>query len=169
MDTSHGHGDDGGLYSALDFGDESGGDYVEESVFDALVTDEAVDLGDADTTDAAAEEFAKTAATVTNPPETVSVTATMDGRIYRVDLLPGASGMSESELAEEILAIADLARQQALSIQHEMVVESFRVLGVDDDRVVAEMIESGLTELPSPQQASKAQADVFAARYVSRQ
>jgi hypothetical protein len=78
--------------------------------------------------------------------------------------------MTESGLAAEIFAIADLARQRALSIQHGLLLDAFREVGAADDEqqeflaVVLEDDESPL-ELRSPQQSSRAQAEVFASRY----
>jgi hypothetical protein len=167
---------DSGVFA--DFGDEVGGDTAEDSVFDALVTDDAgvpsdagsgvaAVIADIEEVDSNDEEFAKTLATVTNPSETVSVTAMMDGTIHRVDLLADAARMTESGLAQEILVIADLARQQALSIQHTLLFDTFRILGANDEEALAEMLESGVSELRSPRQAAEAQAEVFATRYVS--
>ncbi|CQD17314.1 ESX-1 secretion-associated protein EspH [Mycobacterium lentiflavum] len=158
------------------FGEERGRDDVDQSAFEVMVTDEAPDPADVESglgatvpdieeADTAEQEFAKTLATVTNPPETVSVTAMMDGRIYQVELSADAARMTEPGLAEEILVIADLARRQALSIQHKLMFESFHLLGADDDDALAEMLENSVMELSSPQQAAQAQAEVFATRY----
>lgn len=113
--------------------------------------------------------------TVTNPLDTVSVSALMDGRTQRVDLSAKATSMTESELADEILVLADLARQQGLAGQHKFVLES-----ASQVEGVAELSESGLDagdflrnfmehdmHMPTPEQADAAQAEVFAARYAA--
>lgn len=184
QDFGDGLGQDSG---AFDFGDGSGRDYAEPSAIDALVANEpaepayagaesrlmdtlAEDAGDLGATGAEDDEDALPTAKVTNPPESVSVTATMDGRVSTVELSADAAKMNESALADEILAIADLARQRALSIQHSFVLDAFRHLGItdpEDEEFVAEALETGVTELRSPDQAIRAQAEVFATRYAS--
>ncbi|ORV53551.1 hypothetical protein AWC03_19980 [Mycobacterium europaeum] len=177
-----GYGQDSGAF--LDFGDQAGQGATGRSAIDALVTSEpappagtgsAPDLIDVLPTDAGVAESAPAAddveagptATVVNPPETVSVTATMDGKVLRIELSPAVTNMSESGLADEILAIADLARQRALAIQQSFVLDCFHELGIDDEGFIAEALRGGVTELPSPQQAAAAQAEVFATRYLS--
>lgn len=181
-------GDGSGLDSGavLDFGDGTSRDPVEPVAIAELVTDEpagradaatesrlidalAEDDGDRTAADAEDDEVMPSA-TVTNPAETVSVTATMDGKISSVELSGDAAKMTESGLAEEIFAIADLARQRALSIQHSLVFECFRFFGItdkEDEDFIAEAVETGVMQLPSPDQAVRAQADVFAARYAN--
>jgi hypothetical protein len=178
-------GDDFGQESGsfLDFGDGVGHDSAEPSLIDSLVGSEPAPLADAggELIDALAEndgdlagteddEIIVPSATVTNPPETVTVTATMDGKISRVELSADAAKMTESGLAEEIFVIADLARQRALSLQHSLVLDAFRHMGIsdkEDEDFVVEALETGVTELRSPDQAVQAQAEVFAARYAS--
>ncbi|CDO85912.1 hypothetical protein AWC29_08020 [Mycobacterium triplex] len=46
---------------------------------------------------------------MTNPPKTVSVAALMDGRTQRVRLSSKVTSMTETELAAEIVVLADLA------------------------------------------------------------
>lgn len=163
------------------FGDEVGYDDAGQSVIDSLVANEPArpadsgtviealpdDAGQLDSAVAEDDEDTGPTATVTNPAETVSVTATMDGRVLTVELSGAAGKMTESGLADEICAIADLARQRALSIQHSFVLDCFRDLGLEDDEVVAEALENGATELSSPEQATQAQAEVFASRYAN--
>ncbi|MGF2944346.1 hypothetical protein [Mycobacterium sp. Lab-001] len=170
--------------AVLDFGDQSGPGSADPPDIDALVGAESSasadtgsapgladalprDAGDTDTADAGEEDDDEPLATVTNPSGTVSVTARMDGSIQVVKLSPEVASMTESGLAEEIFVIADLAQQQALSIQRTFVFESFHALGADDDEALAEMLGEGVTELPSPEAAARAQAEVFATRYVS--
>ncbi|MEM6109615.1 hypothetical protein AAHS21_25780 [Mycobacterium sp. 050272] len=108
--------------------------------------------------------------TVINPPETVSVSALLDGTTGRVALSAKVTSMSEAELAEEILIIADLARRQALAGQQayllggDSLAETMRELGSDGSEVVREFMENGLG-LTTQDQADAARAEVFAARY----
>lgn len=110
--------------------------------------------------------------TVTNPPETVSVSALMDGRTQRVELSAKATNMTEAELAEEILVIADLARQKGLAAQHDYLLEddslsdTMREMGMDGSDVVRDFMENGIG-LVTPEQAAAAQAEVFATRYAT--
>lgn len=103
-------------------------------------------------------------------PETVSVSALMDGRTQRVELSPKVTSMSETELAEEILVIADLARQKGLAAQHSYLLgddslsETMREMGIDGNDVVRDFMENGIG-LTTPEQAAAAQAEVFATRY----
>jgi hypothetical protein len=111
--------------------------------------------------------------TVTNPPETVSVSALMDGRTQRVTLAPTAAKLTESELVDEILVLADLARQKGLAGQHTYLLDSaadneglrqLNDLGIDGTQVLHDFMQAGM-QLPTPQQAEANQAEVFAARY----
>lgn len=110
--------------------------------------------------------------TVTNPPETVSVSALMDGRTQRVHLSPRATNMTESELAAEILVLSDLARQKGLAGQHSFLVDndvlsqSLHEMGIDDGEVVRGFMDN-FVHLPTAEQAEAAQAEVFAARYAT--
>lgn len=168
------HGDES---DALDFSaayDTSG----EDSAVDALhaftpdETDDAgADLaainaqsGDEDKEDGA--DVSSQLFTVTNPPGTVSVTALMDGRILHVDLSAQVANMSESDLADEILVIADLARQKGLAGQHTFLFDTMNGLGANDNAAIRDLLENGLA-LSSPEQASEAQAEVFATRYAA--
>ncbi|WP_096290002.1 hypothetical protein [Mycobacterium ahvazicum] len=107
--------------------------------------------------------------TVTNPPESVTVVACASGRLHQIEVWPKATGMSGSELAEEILIIADLAHHQARARQRELLVRDAPVpdlldnIGVDGTQAVHEFVQS--MGLPTPQQAAAATASVFATRY----
>jgi hypothetical protein len=119
-----------------------------------------------DDEDAAAQLF-----TVTNPPETVSVSALMDGGTQQIDLSPKVAAMTESELADEILVIADLARQKGLAGQHTYILESAssdatEEVGMDDGEALRAFIENDM-KLSTPEQAAAAQAEVFATRYAT--
>ena len=101
--------------------------------------------------------------TVANPPQTVTVTALMDGRIHRVRLSPGATDMTEVELAQEVLLIADLARQDGRSAQYDVMYSGLRELG--HDRAEAKDFLSRSLDLPSPEDAAATRAHIFATRY----
>lgn len=186
-DTRQAVGD--GYLAALDFGDERGNDSVgvldfgdeyiddslEPSVIEVVGTDEPVEPADSETQAAISaqtedardedDEISRTLATVTNPAETVSVTATMSGEIHKIELSPTVvATMTASELADEILVVANLARQQARAMQYASILES--VHGANDDEAPGGLLENHLG-LSSPEQAAQAQAKVFAARYAS--
>ena len=101
--------------------------------------------------------------TATNPPGSVSVTALLDGRILRVDLDPQVETLTESQLAEEISLIANMARQQARAAQHAVVLEFMHTLG--HDRVATRGFLEHDLDLPSPQTVLAEKARVFASRY----
>jgi len=101
--------------------------------------------------------------TVTNPPQTVTVTALMDGRIHRVRLAPGVTNTTEVELAEEVLVIAGLARQDGRSAQYDVMYSGLRDLG--HDRAEAKDFLSRSLDLPSPEDAAATRAHIFATRY----
>jgi hypothetical protein len=105
--------------------------------------------------------------TVTNPPGTVSVSSLMDGRIQQIDLAPSVTTMTESQLAEEIRVIADLARLKGLAGQYAFMTDMLYREELHNGADLRVVLEEGL-ELPSPQQADEAQADVFASRYSER-
>ncbi|OBG65091.1 MULTISPECIES: hypothetical protein [unclassified Mycobacterium] len=168
---------------ALDFSAPADDD--EESAVDALHDYAPTEPVDSDTdlaaiesqTDATSEaagdaEEAPQEFTVTNPPETVTVSALMDGRTQRVELSAKVTSMSEAELADEILVIADLARQKGLAAQHSYLLEddslseTMREMGVDGGDVVRDFMENGIG-LITPEQAAAAQAEVFATRYAT--
>ena len=118
------------------------------------------------------EEAAVQLFTVTNPSGTVSVSAAIDGRTQRVELSPKVTSMSESDLADEIIVLADLARQKGLAGQHaflldnQVLSEGLHELGLDGREVVRDFMENGMG-LPTPEQAEAVQAEVFAARYAA--
>ncbi len=104
--------------------------------------------------------------TVTNPPGTVSVSALGDGGIGQVTLSEKVAGMTEAELAEEIIVVAHLASQKGQAAQHEFLMANMRELGADDPDAVRELLEYGM-ELTSPERAAETQAHVFATRYAT--
>jgi hypothetical protein len=111
--------------------------------------------------------------TVANPSDTVSVSALMDGRTHRVELSPKVANMTESELAEEIVLLAELAQQKGLAGQHTYLIQNasqseglqeLSEIGLDGNEVLRAFMETGM-QLPTPEQAAEAQAEVFATRY----
>jgi hypothetical protein len=113
--------------------------------------------------------------TVTNPPGTVSVSALIDGRTQRVKLSAKAKNMTESELAEEIIVLSELARQKGLAGQRTLVMESasqneglqqLSDAGFDSNQLLQDFVETGM-QLPTQEQADAAQAEVFATRYTA--
>ena len=113
----------------------------------------------------AADEPSVPLFTVTNPPGTVTVTTFMDGRVNRIDLSPKATTMTETNLADEIVVIARLATQDARSAQYVFMLEGMREQG-HDDFATHDFLTRDL-DLPSPDQAQAARAQVFATRYAS--
>ncbi|MBX7449065.1 hypothetical protein GR927_13795 [Mycolicibacterium sp. 3033] len=101
--------------------------------------------------------------TVTNPPGTVTVTTYMDGRVHRVDLAPGAASMAESVLGEEIVVIAGLATQDARSAQYSIMLDEMREQG-HDNATTRDFLTRDL-DLPTPEQAQAARAELFTNRY----
>jgi hypothetical protein len=101
--------------------------------------------------------------TVTNPAGTVSATATIGGRLHRVELSAKATDMTEAQLADEIVVLAGLATQKAQAAQHAVIVDLMRTMG-HDSVMTSGYIEHDLG-LPSPQTAEARRADVFATRY----
>lgn len=102
--------------------------------------------------------------TVTNPAGTVSVSALMDGRIHQFELSAEVTSMTESELEEEILVIANLARQKAQSAQYTLILDTMSQAGAGDQAAVREFASHHLN-LPTPEQAAASEAEVFATRY----
>ncbi|MCV7066913.1 YbaB/EbfC family nucleoid-associated protein [Mycolicibacterium farcinogenes] len=109
------------------------------------------------------ENLAVTLFTVTNPPETVTVTVFMDGRLRDIELAPKAVDLTERDLAEEILVIADLAAKQAKSAQYSAMLEGMREHG-HDDAATRDFLTRDL-DLLTPEQADAARAQVFSTRY----
>ncbi|HXB85881.1 YbaB/EbfC family DNA-binding protein [Mycobacterium sp.] len=147
--------DDGAEGSVLDAFD----DYVRAAETEDT-TDDLLPLGAAP---GESEELAPALFRVTNPPGTVSVSAHMDGRVQQIELTTKATNMTESQLADEILVIADLARQKARSAQYASMLEGMRDLG-HDNASTRDFLGRDL-DLPSPEEATAAAAEVFATRY----
>ncbi|AKS31695.1 hypothetical protein [Mycolicibacterium goodii] len=155
--------DDYDSLAALDFpgsddGPESSLDVFE--VFDTVPDGEPWDPASAD---GAEDETPAPLFTVTNPPGTVTVAAYLDGRVHQIALSPKAVNMTERELADEIVVIADLAGQQARSAQYSFMLEGMREHG-HDDAATRDFLSRDLN-LPTPEQADADQAQVFSTRY----
>lgn len=159
--------------SALDF---SGGDGGQESAMDAFddyapppVEDTDNDLEVLQTLTEAEEEHELAQFVVSNPSKSVTVTAIMDGSIQNVELTDKVEKMTESDLAEEIFVLADLARQKARAAQHELMLEA--MAEIDDespDKEGSAMLRDflGMTmNLPTPEEADAAEREVMATRY----
>lgn len=101
--------------------------------------------------------------TVRNPAGTVAVTALLGGRIRRIDLEPRVCDMTESELAEEISFLSNLATQKALAAQHGVVSTLMQDMG-HDGGFVREFLEREIG-LPSPEKYLERTAATFADRY----
>jgi len=141
-------------------------EYAPAEIADVVTVEDIIDsqTGDADEHD---DDSPGPMFTVTNPPGTVSVSSLMDGSIQKIDLAPSVTTMTESQLAEEIRVIADLARRKGLAGQYTFMATMLYSEAHHNGAEVREVLEQGL-ELPSPQQADEAQADVFASRYSER-
>ncbi|VEG50963.1 ESX-1 secretion-associated protein EspH [Mycolicibacterium aurum] len=105
--------------------------------------------------------------TVTNPPGTVTVTTYMDGRVRDVDLSPGAAALTEAVLADEIVVIAGLATQDARSAQYTFMLEGMREHG-HDTVATRDFLRRDL-DLPTPEQAQAARAELFTTRYAGEE
>ncbi len=162
-DMDFGTGDDRDPGSGLADLDE----YAPAEIADAVTVEDIIDsqTGDADEHDD--DDAPGPMFTVTNPPGTVSVSSLMDGSIQKIDLAPSVTTMTESQLAEEIRVIADLARRKGLAGQYTLMATMLYSEAHHNGAEVRAVLEQGL-ELPSPQQADEAQADVFASRYSER-
>lgn len=101
--------------------------------------------------------------TVTNPPGTVTVTTSMDGRVRQIELSPRVTKMTETDLAAEIVVIAGLATQDARSAQYAFMLEGMGQQG-HDDVATRDFLTRDL-DLPTPEQTAAARAEVFATRY----
>lgn len=145
--------DDHDDLAALDF--STAEDASEKSDLDAL--GDFVVPGDAD------GELPVPLFTLSNPPGTVTVTTFMDGRVHQIDLSPKATTMTETRLAEEIVVIAGLATQDARSAQYAFMLEGMRQQG--HDNVATRDFLARDLDLPSPEEAEAARAEVFATRY----
>ncbi|MBY0386921.1 MAG: DUF2694 domain-containing protein [Mycobacterium pseudokansasii] len=113
------------------------------------------------------EEHEPGLVTVANPQGNVSVSADMGGRIYRVELCAGVTGMREQELADEILVIAHLARQRARSAQYTLMIETLAETFVEDPESRSALLGfvTRTMNVATPEEAVATEAKVFATRY----
>lgn len=140
------HDDDDDL-SALDFFVAAEDD---ASDLDALI---GADLpGDA----AFASGLPELVFSVSNLDHSVTVTAYLNGEIQRVDLAPHVVSMSETELANDIVAVADVACDKARAAQYELVSTLLLVQGQDSSSI-RELLEHRM-QLPTPDGAAAAEA-----------
>ena len=142
-------------------------EYAPAEIADAVTVEDIIDSQTGDDDEHAEDDAPVPMFTVTNPPGTVSVSSLMDGRIQQIDLAPSVTTMTESQLAEEIRVIADLARRKGLAGQYTLMATMLYSEAHHNGAEVRAVLEQGL-ELPSPQQADETQADVFASRYSER-
>ena len=156
--------------AALDFSSpdvETESDYSGlDAVGEYLPADEPEEIGHLDAivpADEGDDEPPVPVFTVSNPPGTVTVSAYLDGRVHEIDLAPTVTRMTEAELAEEIVVIAGLATQSARSAQFSFMLEGMCSQG-HDAATTRDFLNRDL-DLPSPEQAEAARADVFASRY----
>ncbi|UXA18230.1 hypothetical protein [Mycobacterium sp. SMC-4] len=113
------------------------------------------------------DEDAPATFTVTNPPGTVSVTTFIDGRVHQIDLSPNVVSMTERGLADEIVVIAGLATQDARSAQYIFMLEGMREQG-HDNAATRDFLSRDL-DLPTPEQAQAARAELFMTRYAGEE
>jgi hypothetical protein len=138
----------------------------EDSVLDALggyvVEDSAHEVADGVLEDDGGE-LPVPVFTVSNPQGTVTVTTFLDGRVRHIDLSHKVTEMTETELADEIVVISGLATQDAKSAQYAFMLEGMREQG-HDDAATRDFLTRDL-DLPTPEQAQAARAQIFATRY----
>ncbi|ARG94342.1 hypothetical protein [Mycobacterium kansasii] len=104
--------------------------------------------------------------TVTNPDKSVSVSALLDGRIDRVTVPRRAARMTESGLSDEIMTLAQVAMQKARSALYLRILHSVGEMG-RGDKDYDDMLHRLKTSLnlPTPEEAAAAEADLVANRY----
>jgi hypothetical protein len=149
----HNSGDERDDLAALDFSAGQAGPH--DSDLDALSVYDPIGVED--------DELPVPVFTVSNPPGSVTVTTFMDGRVKHIDLSPRAAEMTETDLADEIVVIAGLATQDAKSAQYAFMLEGMRQQG-HDNAATRDFLTRDL-DLPTPEQAQDARANVFATRY----
>ncbi|CQD13579.1 ESX-1 secretion-associated protein EspH [Mycobacterium lentiflavum] len=165
FDTNQSGAEDDGTADRQALTFAAGGDADAPSAVDALraqgTTSHAVDAERED------DDGSGFLAKVTNPPGTVSITALPDGSVVQIELSPKVTSMTEAALVDEILAMAELARQKGLAGQQAFVVDAVRALGLGPGDGVDDELIVGAAELPTPEQADAAQAHLFASRYAT--
>lgn len=138
---------------ALDFGD----DWSVPGVFTSDTTTPAMpDHDDPDDESPGPVTFG-----VTNPAGTITAEATISGAINRIELSPSITSMTESDLARDIMATAELANLQGRAIQRAVVQSLLMHQGMDP-QAAAQFIDD-MIDLPTPAQFEAAQAEATAA------
>lgn len=105
--------------------------------------------------------------TVSNPANTVSVTAVLGGRVQRIELSPSVASMTESEVSDEIQVLSNLASQKALAAQHGVVAALLQDMG-HDPAMVCEFLAREIG-LPSPDQVAALTGSVMKERYAEQE
>ncbi|MGV0849237.1 YbaB/EbfC family DNA-binding protein [Mycolicibacterium phlei] len=159
---SHDYEDERDGLAALDF-------FVTDTESEAAEEHSVLDLLDVFVADAGGSRSDSETANraglfvVTNPPGSVTVCASPDGRLQHVELSPRARELTERDLAEEIVVLAGLAATDAKSAQYSAMLEGMRRQG-HDDAATRDFLMRDL-DLPTPEQAQQERARVFATRY----
>jgi hypothetical protein len=94
----------------------------------------------------------------TNPPGTVTVTAHLNGLVQQVELAASTTTMTESQLAEEVRVVADVAAKKASSAMYIFMVELMVAQGIG--RQTAETFMQANMSLATPQQARAAEVEL---------
>lgn len=95
-----------------------------------------------------------------NPPGTVTVTAHLSGSVARVDLDPKVTTLTESQLAEEIRFVAEVAAKKATAVVHVGVVDMLLEQGMDL-RQARDFVETNMP-FSTPEAAVEAQLALIA-------
>ena len=101
----------------------------------------------------------------TNPPGTVTVTAHLNGLVQQVELAASTTTMTESQLAEEVRVVAEVAAKKATSAMYIFMVELMVAQGIG--RETAETFMQSNMSLATPQQARVTEVEL-AARHSHR-
>lgn len=98
-----------------------------------------------------------------NPAQTVTVTALLNGMIDFVEL-SARTGLetTEVELAAEIISVAEVAAMKAMSAQYELAYEVMHLQGQDRDSIRG--LLEGVMRLPTPERAIATEADFMSQR-----
>lgn len=104
---------------------------------------------------------------VTNPAGTITASASIAGRLHRIELTAGAksaAAITEAELSQEILLVGRLAGQRARSELFTYLVE--RTAEAGQDPVATGRFLRDDVGLPTPEESAAARAEAFGARYL---
>ena len=139
--------------------DDWGSDRFDDDDLDASAASQGWNVGDESADDGFVETLTVTAS---NRQGTVSARALLDGRVIDIAISPNVMRMTEAELADEIMLVATLARQQGRAAQHAYVAALMRHLG-HDEAGTRSFLERDLG-LPSPETVLKEKAAALASR-----